>query len=260
MRFIVLVVWCLVTAASAQDSALQRLETLDSLRNWRAVGRLDAAGRWFCTGTLITEDLVLTAAHCLSADGAEIDPEGIVFRVGLRRGSAQAMRSVRRIILHPGWSSDDGQPEHDLALAELDRPIRRAGLTPARTGRPVAKGAGVSVVSYATGRADVPSLQARCTVLARAAPVSVLSCSADFGASGAPVFAEGGIAAVITSISTYRGAKVSLAAELAPSLPPLLAAEAAGKGRWIHDASGPFQRIRPGQRRATGAKTIPARP
>lgn len=32
---------------------------------WRAIGRINLAGRGYCTATLIARDVVLTAAHCL---------------------------------------------------------------------------------------------------------------------------------------------------------------------------------------------------
>ena len=46
---------------------LQPLATMDANRPFTAVGRLET-GNGFCTATLITSDLVLTAAHCLFHD------------------------------------------------------------------------------------------------------------------------------------------------------------------------------------------------
>ena len=46
----------LPAAAMAQDSRLQRMDTLDAGRKWEAVGRLDVNGEGFCTGALIAPD------------------------------------------------------------------------------------------------------------------------------------------------------------------------------------------------------------
>ena len=55
----------MVSVAYAQDSGLEPLRTSDETRGWEAVGRVDIGDVAFCTGTLITPELVLTAAHCL---------------------------------------------------------------------------------------------------------------------------------------------------------------------------------------------------
>ncbi len=53
-------------AAGAESaSALKTLMTGDDSRGWQAVGRLNIGNTSFCTGALIADDLVLTAAHCM---------------------------------------------------------------------------------------------------------------------------------------------------------------------------------------------------
>lgn len=51
--------------AHAQTTSLKRLGTENEARSWEAVGRLELAGRGFCTARLISSDTVLTAAHCV---------------------------------------------------------------------------------------------------------------------------------------------------------------------------------------------------
>jgi protease YdgD len=79
--FLISIAIAYATFANAQSSGLKRLNTGDESRGWEGVGRLDVAGKGFCTGALIAPDLVLTAAHCLfdRDTGERVDHEIMEF-------------------------------------------------------------------------------------------------------------------------------------------------------------------------------------
>jgi len=84
------------------------------------------------------------------------------------------------------------------------------------------------VVSYARDRAESPSLQEGCHVLARRSGTLVLSCDVDFGSSGAPVFLIGddGVAKIVSVISAkaeINGRNVALGTNLEEPLQDLMA-------------------------------------
>jgi secreted trypsin-like serine protease len=79
--------------------------------------------RGFCTGTMITRDLALTAAHCVPADAA--------YKLIERAGSA-APRDIASIARHPQFSIDAYRQHRataDVALVKLAAPL--AGIAPA---------------------------------------------------------------------------------------------------------------------------------
>jgi len=220
-------------SALAGDSPLRKLLTGNDARGWEAVGRIDFDNRAFCTGALIAPDLVLTAAHCLfdHATGRKFPANRITFLAGWRNGRANAYRGVRRTVAYPDFKysidSRVARVSTDLALLQLDQPIRSRTVAPLPTGHRPRKGAEVAVVSYAQGRENSPSLQKACHVLARQAGTMVLSCDVDFGSSGAPVFAMGKdgrpeIVSVISAKAEVRGRPVALAARLEKPLEELL--------------------------------------
>ncbi len=217
---IVLAVVLLPSIALAQDSRLERLDTTDAGRDWEAVGRLDIKGAGFCTGALIAPDLVLTAAHCLFDTGSKqpVAPETIEFLAGWRNGRASAYRNVRRAVVHPDYrfEGDDASDRvrNDVALLELQHPIRNTTVIPFETAPDPAKGARVGVVSYASDRAEAPSLQEVCAVMAQQRGVLVMSCDVDHGSSGAPIFSfvdgRARIVSVVSAKALMRGTRVAL--------------------------------------------------
>lgn len=221
---VILLLWMAALPALAQSSGLVRLTDRDDLLGWEAVGRLDLAGKGFCTGTLIATDLVLTAAHCAfdKRSGTRYPAEQVTFRAGLRDGTAIAERQVTQIVTHPGFEPR-GRPSperirHDVALMRLSAPITVAQADPFVLHSGDLNGAEVSVSSYGQGREDAISRQRSCRILGRQDGLLAFDCNVTFGSSGSAVFAQvgqrGRILSVVSAMTVTEDQKIAWGMEL----------------------------------------------
>ncbi len=233
IRLMIFLTCILCGTASAQGNGPHKaLADPASAKAWTAVGRLDIDNRGFCTGALIADQLVLTAAHCLYNKGRPglVDAQDIVFKAGLRNGRAAATRRAARFIIHPDYINNSTEKvknvPFDIAVVELERPIRTADIVPFEVNRKPGLDDSVMVVSYARGRSGFPSLEDGCKMFDIHQGALVYTCDVDFGASGSPVFvltsAGPKIASVMTSKSLLRDKKVALGAPLGSALDRLL--------------------------------------
>lgn len=242
------------------------MERRGELLGWAAVGRVDSGGG-FCTGTLISRTVVLTAAHCVFDDkGARIPAERMRFRAGYHRGQSLADREVTRIAVAAAYRDSGSGPLNgamiasDVALLELDRPIFASEADPFKVQQAPAKGTEVSVVSYGQGREEVLSRERRCSVTGRyAGGVLAFDCDVTFGSSGAPVFVRQDgrlrILSVISSIGEdAEGQKTAFGMTL-PDHVAALQAELTREDARPRVTEG-ARRITVGERASTGARFV----
>lgn len=127
--------------------------------------------RQFCGGSLLAQDVVMTAAHCVEGTKAKTI-ELTVGRTVLSNKRQGSLRNVSDIVVHPRYAK--GQEAYDMALLVLDKPV--TGIAPVvlptqGTDALIRPGAPAAVAGWGNTNTEIPSFPDRL----RAVNVPVLS-------------------------------------------------------------------------------------
>lgn len=182
---------------------------------WQGIGRVNFASiqvRSHCTGTLVAEQIVLTAAHCLfnRARRSWIPAQSIQFVAGYQRGDHSATSSVQRYVLAASQDTSSrnlsDNVADDWALLVLDDPI---GATTGflDTGTASAESA-VVMAGYAGLRSHVLSIARDCgTPDSTADQLTVTRCAVMQGDSGGALLAMTNDQAQVVGVVSLAAAR-----------------------------------------------------
>ncbi len=155
-----------------------------------------STGQALCTGSILSHNLILTAAHCVDQNPIKVH---IVFANNVKQAHEEHIRTVTGIYQNPYWKRPNTVKQGDLAILQFEGELP-AGFTPVQLVNKdykVEEGDSVLFMGYGvtngTSHAGAGLLRmTKTTVLGMQSPTEVITngreTSVCFGDSGGPAF------------------------------------------------------------------------
>lgn len=182
-------------AIAPQNYPLQRKWVDSQQYPWRAIGRINLAGRGHCSGILVATDTVLTSAHCLwnKRTGRWYPAQYITFVAGAEKEEYQDYANASTYTIADGFKADQlANPatiKHDWALIKLEHPIgKKLGFLPIASNSDISQNHPLLQTGYRADRPYVLTVEDSCAIEAIFDNQQVLqtSCHTLGGDSGGP--------------------------------------------------------------------------
>ncbi len=215
---------------------------------WSVIGILEVSDGE-CTATLVAEDVIVTAAHCIKNESGAIDARAD-FRTGVGvPGATRSARVIGYLVGEPGGDKAMDESDYDWALLRLDQPLGRdLGFVGGRPLSDYSREQALLVSLYQAGYSwdtgDHLSGNIGCSVLELEGANRIRhNCDTTLGDSGSPLMIEDGgayfIIATDSSFDSVAVGPVVNVATRADAWVPLLADFAAGRiGTEVSPAGG----------------------
>ncbi len=182
---------------------------------WAVIGTVTDENGGACTATLIGEDIIVTAAHCIEYDEVRVDATG-TFATAFDRSGGPLTANVIDFYLSPARRADRAENEEpsgtDWALLRIDQPLgRELGFLGVRAlineqGADGAVGHALYQAGYSYDTGDHLSGNTSCEVVfVEDGNRFAHNCDTTQGDSGSPIMIrEGNAYFVVGTDSTYR--------------------------------------------------------
>ncbi len=213
----VLVIWFLIAEAQGGPASVflseknyqphtypQRVRVSEQIFPWRAIGRINLAGRGYCTATLVARDVVLTAAHCMwnRETGRWYPLQYLTFVAGVHGDAVQGSSRIKRMLVSrkvKAAVNPVNKPWRDVrsdwALLRLAEPLGDSlGFLTLSDGRQVSVGMPVVHAGYREDYQRVLTVQRGCFITGVHDQRRLLrsNCQSKRGDSGGPLLLNKG--------------------------------------------------------------------
>lgn len=194
---VLLVVSLTVPVPAANATA--ELKVIDSTDYpWHSIGRVNRGGYRSvssCTGTLVTPNVVLTAAHCIVSPKTQkvIPADEVFFIAGVRRDEYAARLEAECLLTVEGYVSRSrpriSEIHKDVGLIVLKEPSDLFPLPPLTQEESKRLRASTRFLSvgYRRSRPFLPTVVSSCSVIGANSNVWITDCNTETGASGGPL-------------------------------------------------------------------------